>query len=85
MLPIPAGWRRLPASITTLLDLNNSDRSFVSGGATVELWDRRKIPPEGTADVIVVREQATRQPSFPNRHLASATPVKQLLVERWTQ
>jgi hypothetical protein len=77
--------RRLPASITTLLDLNNSDRSFVSGGATVELWDRKKIPPEGTADVIVVREQATRQPNFPNRHVASATPVKQLLVERWTQ
>ena len=76
---------RLPVSITTLLDLNDSDSSLSSGGATVELWNRIRIPPESTADLIVVREQATRQPNFPNRHLASATPVKQLLVERWTQ
>ncbi len=67
--------KRLPASVT----------SFSSGGATVELWDRIKIPPESTADLIVVREQATRQPKFPNRHLASAARVKQLVVERWTQ
>jgi hypothetical protein len=77
--------RRLPASITTLLDLNNSDRSFVSEGATVELWDRKMIPPDSVADVIMVRDQATRQPNFPNRHLASTTHLKQLLVERWTQ
>ena len=76
---------RLPASVTSLLDLSDSDRSFSSGGATVELWDRIKIPPESTADLIVVREQATRQPKFPNRHLASAARVKQLVVERWTQ
>ncbi len=77
--------RRLPASAASLLDLNQSASSVVSGGTTVMLWDRKTMPPQGAADVIVVREQATREPRFPNRHLASATPVKQLLVERWTQ
>ncbi len=75
---------RLPQSFTTLLDLNDSNSRYSSGGATVELWDRNETPPESTADLIVVRDQTTRQPSFPNRHLVSTAHLKQLIVERWT-
>jgi hypothetical protein len=77
--------KRLPASVNTLLDLNDSNRSFVSLGTTVALWDENKSPPESAADLIVVRDQATRQPKLPNRHLASTAHLKQLVVERWTQ
>ena len=77
--------KRLPESTAGLLGLNDSDSKFVSGGATVELWDRNETPPQSTADLIVVRDQATRQPNLPNRHLASTVHLKQLVVERWTQ
>ena len=76
--------KRLPKSITTRLDLSDSDSSYSSGGATVELWDRIRIPPENNADLIVVRDQLTRPAMFPDRHLASTMRLKQLVVERWT-
>jgi hypothetical protein len=77
--------KRLPESTTRLLDLNDSNSRFSSGGATVQLWDRDETPPQSAADLIVVRDQATRQPNMPNRHLASTVRLKQLVVERWTQ
>jgi len=77
--------KRLPASTASLLGLNESASSLPSGGATVVMWDRSKSPPESNADLIVVRQQSSAQPMFPDRHLASTAHLQQLFVERWTR
>jgi hypothetical protein len=77
--------KRLPAVTATILGLNESDRRLPDGSATVELWDRREIAPKNTADLIVVRQQGSAQPMFPDRHLASSAHLRQLFVERWTR
>jgi hypothetical protein len=77
--------KRLPPATTTLLGLSESDSSLSSGGATVMMWDRNKNPPEGSADLIVVRQQSSAQPAFPDRHLASSAHLQQILVERWVR
>ena len=77
--------KRLPASTASLLGLNESASSLPSAGATVVMWDRNKTTPESTADLIVVRQQASAKPIFPDRHLASTAHLQQLFVERWTR
>ena len=77
--------KRLPATTATILGLNESDSSLPDGKATVALWDRREIAPKSTADLIVVRQQGSAQPMFPDRHLASSAHLQQLFVERWTR
>jgi hypothetical protein len=77
--------KRLPAATATILGLNESDSRLADGNATVELWDRREIAPKSPADLIVVRQQGSAQPMFPDRHLASSAHLQQLFVERWTR
>src|SRR5258706_7690224 len=77
--------KRLPGSTATFLDLNESDSSLPNGDATVVLWDRNKVEPYSPGDLVVVRQQSSRQPAFPDRHLASTAHLQQLFVERWTK
>jgi len=77
--------KRLPESMPSWLDLNESASSLPSGDTIVKLWDRNKPTPESTAGLIVVRQQGSAQPVFAGRHLASAAHLQQLFVERWTR
>jgi hypothetical protein len=77
--------KRLPEATASFLELNESDSRVLRGAMTVELWDRSKGAPNSTANLIVVREQTSRQPMFPDRHLASTARLRSILVERWAR
>lgn len=77
--------KRLPLSAASLLDLNQSDSSLLSGGVTVMLWNRNSPIPESTGDLIVVRPQTSTEPTFPGRRLTSSAHLQQLLVESYTK
>ena len=77
--------QRLPPSTVSLLDLNESASALPAGGATVVMWDRNKTTPDSAGDLIVVRQQSSPQPTFPDRHLASTAHLQQLFVERWAR